>query len=219
MAAARSAPNNPATLLTRRSNLTVGLLGGSFNPAHEGHLHISLEALKRLKLDQVWWLVSPQNPLKPKAELAEFDVRLEYARDLAAHPRIKVLDFEQHYRLRYSYDTVRLLQRRYPGIRFVWLMGADNLAQFHRWRKWKLLFKLLPVAILDRAPFSHVAVRMLAATRFANRRLPATTAGTLANATPPGWIYLHIPRHAGSATQLRKKLGKKAFLGHNKIVG
>lgn len=202
----------------KRAKMTVGLLGGSFNPAHEGHLHISLEAIKRLKLDQVWWLVSPQNPLKAKEDMAGFEQRLNYARSLARHPQIKVLDFEQKHRLRYSYDTIRALQQSYPHIRFIWLMGADNLAQFSRWRSWRKIFHLLPIAVLDRAPFSHVAVRMLAAARFASKRLNASNAPKLAAKTPPAWLYLHIPRHPGSATQLRKELGKSAFLGHNNRV-
>lgn len=195
----------------------IGLLGGSFNPAHAGHVHISLEALKRLKLDEIWWLVSPRNPLKRADELEDYDVRFSYAVALAQHPRIKVLGLEQQHGLRYTIETVRFLQRRYArSAQFVWLMGADNLAGFHRWRAWKEIASRVPIAILDRAPFSLRALHGRFALRFAACRIAAAQAPLLAEKAPPAWSYLAIPRHPLSATHLRKTLGKKAWVRHTK---
>ena len=193
---------------------SIGLLGGSFNPAHEGHLHISLEALKRLKLDEVWWLVSPQNPLKKASDLAAYATRLETARALANHPRIRVLDIEAQHGLYYTIDTIRFLQARGRKQRFVWLMGADNLAGFHRWRSWREIARRVPIAILDRAPYGLRALHGLFATRNATRRIATNAASTLAFSTPERFAYLTIPRHPLSATYLRKTLGKHAFLRH-----
>ena len=192
----------------------IGLLGGSFNPAHEGHLHISLEALKRLGLDEIWWLVSPRNPLKKSDDLADYATRLCTARDIAHHPRIRILDLEQKHGLRYTIDTIRFLKNRHPATQFVWLMGADNLAGFHRWRHWRQIAQLVPIAVLDRAPFALHALHGRFALRFAPYRLPTRSGATLASTPAPAWIYLTIPRHPLSATHLRKTLGKNAYLRH-----
>lgn len=129
---------------------TVGLLGGSFNPAHRGHVHVSVEAMRRLGLDEVWWLVSPQNPLKPVAGMAALATRLAGATRLARHRRIRVGDVETGLGTRFTVDTVAALVRRHPRIAFVWLMGADNLAQFHRWSRWRELAGRVPIAVLAR---------------------------------------------------------------------
>lgn len=193
----------------------IGLLGGSFNPAHAGHLHISLEALKRVGLDEIWWLVSPRNPLKKADDLADYETRLSYARQLAAHTKIRVLDLEAREGLHYSIDTVRYLQQYFPQTEFVWLMGADNLAGFHRWRAWKELAARLPIAILDRAPYAQRALHGRFAQQFRMNRLPANAAHQLPASPLPAWVYLSIPRHPLSATYLRKKLGSGAFVVHN----
>jgi nicotinate-nucleotide adenylyltransferase len=192
----------------------IGLLGGSFNPAHEGHLHITLEAIKRLKLDEVWWLVSPHNPLKKKTDLAEYESRFASACRVANHPRIKVLDIEARHALYYSIDTIRFLQKRMPRMQFVWLMGADNLEHFHRWRAWREIFARLPIAIIDRAPYAFSALHSLAALRYRHKRITNSRL-LLRGKTPPTWSYISIPRHPQSATALRKMLGAKAFLRHN----
>lgn len=191
----------------------IGLLGGSFNPAHAGHLHISLEAMKRLGLDEVWWLVSPHNPLKQRSELADYAMRLMSAQAIAAHPRIRVLDVEAQHGLYYTVETIRFLQARHSH-RFVWLMGADNLAHFHRWRAWRTVARLLPIAVLDRAPYGMRALHSLFAQRFAAKRLVGGAARRLADSPAPAWAYLTIPRHTLSATSLRKTLGAQAFLRH-----
>lgn len=195
--------------------MKIGLLGGSFNPAHDGHLHISLEALKRLGLDEVWWLVSPANPLKDPASFAPYAERLVGAQAVAAHPRIKVMDIEHKLGTRYTIDTVKALQRRNPGMAFVWLMGADNLAGFHRWRCWRELAGRLPFAVFDRTPYQHGALSSRAAQYFSQHRLDGSNALILAAKQPPSWVYLFIRPHGASSTQMRKTLGKSPHLRHN----
>lgn len=149
--------------------LRIGLLGGSFNPAHEGHLAISEEAKKRLKLHQVWWVVAAQNPLKSKAGMASFEKRALSAKAFAAkNPWIRVIEVEERARLRYTYHTVSLLQKMAPGLRFVWLMGRDNLPTFPRWYRWRALSHMIPIAVLDRGPdLPYSALRSLAAQHLA----------------------------------------------------
>lgn len=181
----------------------IGLLGGSFNPAHEGHRHVSLEALRRLELDAVWWLVSPQNPLKPQRGMAPFAERLAGARALARQPRIRVTGLEALLGTRYTADTLTALTRRFRGVRFVWLMGADNLIQVSRWEAWTQIFHAVPVAVLARPTYSLRASSAKAAQRFRRHRLSETRAAGLADRTPPAWAFLHIRLSALSATQIR----------------
>jgi len=186
---------------TRR--IRVGLLGGSFNPAHEGHLHVSRMALRRLGLDQVWWLVSPGNPLKAGQDMASLDERLAGAREAARHPRVLPTLIEVRLNTRYTVDTVALLRRRFPRARFVWLMGADNLAQFHLWRGWGRLARIVPVAVFDRPGYSLVPVHARAARRLARWRHSVSGAAVLAEASAPAWVFLPIRRHEASATAIR----------------
>ena len=192
----------------------VGLLGGSFNPAHAGHLHISREALKRLQLDEIWWLVAPQNPLKHPGDMAPYAARLASARHMATDPRICVQTLEAEHTLYYTIDTLRYLTTRYRSIQFFWLMGADNLAQFHRWKEWQALAQLVPILVLDRAPYAHAALHAKAPARLMRYRKPGARSFLGCRLKLPAWAYLIIPRHPLSATQLRKTLGKKAFLVH-----
>lgn len=186
--------------------MRIGLLGGSFNPAHEGHLHVSRQALKRLGLDHVWWLVSPQNPLKPRRGMAPLAVRLESATRLAARdPRIRATDLEARLATQYTADTLRALKRRYPGVRFVWLMGADNLAGLHRWRRWRAVMRSVPVAVFDRPGYARKALTAKAAWRFLRHRLPEDRARALATETPPAWVFLHGPLSGQSATEIRRR--------------
>lgn len=182
----------------------IGLLGGSFNPAHEGHRHLSRLALERLALDAVWWLVSPHNPLKPVADMAPFTERLKLARALAAaEPRIRVTDIEEDLDTRFTADTLAALNRRFPRARFVWLMGADNFVQIPRWKEWEAIFAAVPVAIFDRASYAKEALAGEAARRFASHRLAEAEAERLAEANPPAWVFLHTPLHPASATAIR----------------
>lgn len=191
----------------------IGLLGGSFNPAHEGHLHLSLEACRVLGLDHVVWLVSPLNPLKRSQDIAPYATRLAHAEKITAHqPCITVSDFEQRHQLYFTAHTVAALQQRYQTHHFVWLMGADNLTHFHRWRQWRELFSRIPVCVFDRAPFSHAALRQKAALHFDDYRLFERSLRLLPVLSPPVWGYHFMPRHPQSATDIRKRLGDNAFL-------
>ena len=182
-------------------NMRIGLLGGSFNPAHAAHRQISLAALKRLRLDQVWWLVSPSNPLKAKAP--DLEGRITVAREVAHHPKIMVTGFEAGRGSAYTVDTIRFLKRRYPSVNFVWLMGADNLVSFHRWRSWEMLFLLVPIAVLDRPGYRLKARASRAAQHFASAALDETDAPGLPGMEPPAWAFLTLPLSSLSSTRLR----------------
>ena len=183
--------------------LRIGLLGGSFNPPHQGHLHLSLTALKRLNLDYVWWLVTPRNPLKSYAGLAPLRDRLQQSRDVARHPRIIPLDIEHMLGTRYSIDTLAALQSRFPGVRFVWLMGSDNLAGFHRWRRWQDIAFRIPIAVFARPGSVLAPLNSRAMQRFAGYR----TKGDIVRAVPPAIRFLDGPRNSQSSTALRARLG------------
>ena len=199
----RSKPLPGDTPQARPPGRRIGLLGGSFNPAHEGHRHISLLALKRLGLDEVWWLVSPQNPLKPRAGMAAFDERLAAAKIVAGDRRLRVSDIERRLGSCYSVDTVARLRQRFPRHRLVWIVGADNLLTLAQWRRWPALFKALPVAVIDRWPYSRFAGAVKPAKRFARRRMAERRAPGLARCEPPAWMVIHGPLHPASATVLR----------------
>ena len=181
----------------------MGLLGGSFNPAHEGHLHISRLALDRLGLDALWWLVSPQNPLKPAHGMAALEARLAGARVLARDRRIVVSDIERRLGTRYTADTLRALKARHPRTAFVWIMGADNLAQMPSWKDWTAIFAAAPIAVCDRPSYSYGALSHGAARRFARHRIDARHARRLAGLAPPAWVFIRGPLNAASATRIR----------------
>ena len=184
---------------------TIGLLGGSFNPAHEGHRHISLYALKHLGLDAVWWMVSPQNPMKSGKNMAPLEKRLAGAMHASHHPRIIVTDIEQHLHTRYTADTLEALKKHFPRTRFIWLMGADNLRQIHRWQEWQKIFSLVPVAVFDRPPRGNSIKSCHAFDRFRACLQPQEQARLLKIYNPPVWTILHIPLNALSATKIREK--------------
>jgi nicotinate-nucleotide adenylyltransferase len=179
------------------------VLGGSFNPAHAGHLHISEAALRRLRLDQVWWLVSPQNPLKPANDMAGQSRRIEGAEAVARDPRIRVTGMERLWGTRFTADSLKMLRRRFPASRFLWLMGADNLQQIPRWDRWTSIFRSVAVAVFDRSPYSRGALAGQAARRFSRWRIAGP--GRLATCNPPAWTYMHIKRHPASATAIRSR--------------
>lgn len=181
--------------------MAIGLLGGSFNPAHEGHRHVSEVALKRLGLAYVWWIVSPQNPLKPETGMAPLAERLASARTIAKHPRIWVMDIERTLRTRYSIDTIKALRRRFPQIDFVWLMGSDNLAGFHRWRAWQEIAQRIPIAIVTRPGTVLAPLKSKAAQRFSRNRVVSPRG--FARTRPPSLIVLDGPRDPASATAIR----------------
>jgi len=189
--------------MKRFRGLRIGLLGGSFNPAHSGHRHISLTALKRLGLDEIWWLVSPQNPLKSGNGMAPLDSRMAGAIAISNHPRIRVTDIERQLGTRFTRDTVAALQTRFPAHRFVWLMGADNLAQLPRWARWPELVRRVPVAVFDRAPYSLNVLSGQAASRFRRALLPPNRARDLWRKAPPALTFVRMRRNALSATAIR----------------
>ena len=200
----RLMPSGLARLPRAAPGMRIGLYGGSFNPAHAGHRHVSLMAIKRLGLDRVWWIVTPGNPLKDPGELAATSLRVAEARRLAAHPRIDVTTFEADIGARYTVDTLAYLKRRYPGVRFVWIMGADSLANFHRWRGWPLIASLVPCAIIDRPGWTLRATASPAAAALARYRLRESEAPLLADRRAPAWVFLHGPRSSLSSTALRQ---------------
>jgi nicotinate-nucleotide adenylyltransferase len=187
--------------------MRVGLFGGSFNPAHRGHAHVAQTALTRLGLDRVIWLVSPQNPLKSAADSAPFSERLASARRVAQGPHMVVSDAETRMGARYTIDVLRILKARFPQVDFVWIMGADNLASFHRWRGWTDLMRLAPVAVVARPGAMLRSRGGPLARRFACARLPASAARRLARARPPAWVYLTAPLSGASSTALRAVYG------------
>lgn len=197
-------PSSAATNLW--ANRTVGLLGGSFNPAHEGHRHISLYALKYLGLDAVWWMVSPQNPLKSTRDMAPQSERMMSGiKASRGHPAIVVTDIERALHTRYTADTLEALKKLFPHTRFVWLMGTDNLRQIHHWQEWQKIFDLVPVAVLDRPPRGNSLKSCPAFERFRNALKPQEQAKTLKTSKTPAWTILHIPLNTQSATQIRER--------------
>ncbi|HEX2654473.1 MAG TPA: nicotinate-nucleotide adenylyltransferase [Xanthobacteraceae bacterium] len=185
--------------------LKIGLLGGSFNPPHDAHRAISLFALKRLGLDRVWWLVTPGNPLKDTRKLPPLFERVAAARHVARSGRIDVSGIEALIGTHYTYETLAWLKRHVPSVHFVWIMGADNLASFHRWKNWRGIARLVPIAVIDRFGASLRAPATPAAQTLARKRLPETTARHLPRSSPPAWIYLHGLKSPLSSTQLRTR--------------
>lgn len=182
----------------------IGLYGGSFNPAHRGHRHVSLAALRRLALDKVWWLVTPGNPLKDRGALAPLDERAGRAEAVADHPRIAVTTFEAGLQVRYTRETLRYLTARRPDLRFVWIMGADSLATFHLWRGFREIAALMPIAVIDRPGFTLRAPNAPGARAMAGARIRESDSAALADMRPPAWVFLHGPRSPLSSTALRR---------------
>jgi len=189
------------------NGMRIGLLGGSFNPPHVAHRAISLFAIKRLKLDRVWWLVTPGNPLKDQDGLRDLNERTAAACKMANDPRIDVSCLESVIGTRYTVDTISYLRRRASGLRFVWIMGADNLAQFHRWQNWRLIASEVPIAVIDRPPQSFRALAAPAAQALARYRLPENQARRLADQRPPAWVFLTGMKLNLSSTGLRNPDG------------
>ena len=186
-----------------RPGQVIGLLGGSFDPAHEGHVHITREALKRFGLDRVWWLVSPGNPLKAEGP-ADLQRRMAAAKAVMAHPRVHVSDFEARAGTRYTAETIARLQALCPGVRFVWLMGADNLAQFHRWKDWREIMARVPVGVMAR-PGERIAGRTAKAAQvFRAARVPAQGLG---GRVAPAWAYVNMAMVDASSTAIRARGG------------
>jgi nicotinate-nucleotide adenylyltransferase len=185
--------------------MKIGLFGGTFDPPHEAHLAACLLAMRRLRLDRVWWLVTPGNPLKDTRGLAPLAERMAAARVLASHPRINVTDLEAGIGTRYTHETVLYLRQRCPGVHFVWIMGADNLRSFHRWQRWRGIATLVPIAVVDRLGPSLYATASLAGQALARYRIPENAAWSLPTRRPPAWVYIHGLKSPLSSTALRAK--------------
>jgi nicotinate-nucleotide adenylyltransferase len=183
--------------------MRIGLFGGTFDPPHQAHRAACLIALARLKLDRVWWLVTPGNPLKDTRGLSPLADRIRAARVLAHHPRIEVTGLEAAIRTRYTYDTLRYLVAHCPQVKFVWIMGADNLRSFHRWQNWRAIAATVPIAVVDRLGPSLYATAGPTGQALARSRIPETAAVTLANRRPPAWVFLHGLKSPLSSTALR----------------
>ena len=202
-----SSPSLAKPIPIHTRGMRIGLLGGSFNPPHIAHRAISLFAIKRLKLDRVWWLVTPGNPLKDNGALHELEERAQAARQMASDPRIDVSCLESVIGTRYTVDTINYLRRRLSGLRFVWIMGADNLAQFHRWQNWQRIASQMPIAVIDRPPSSFRALAAPAARALARYRVPENEAGRLADFRAPAWVFLTGLKMNLSSTGLRNPDG------------
>ncbi len=189
------------------SRQRIGLFGGSFNPAHKGHVAVSEEALKRLQLDQVWWLVSPQNPLKDSRNTQDFDDRLAHATQLAANPRLMVTGMEAELGTRTTAQTFAALSPMFRHSRFVWIMGADSFAGLHHWNDWRQIPATLPLAVFARPGWSQAALSSPAARLLAGDRLDAADAGLLANTPAPAWCFLNMPLRHESSTAIRNGNG------------
>jgi nicotinate-nucleotide adenylyltransferase len=188
-----------------RAGMRIGLFGGSFNPPHLGHLHVAETALARLGLDRLWVMVTPGNPLKDRDDLPSLARRIAAARRLMDDPRIVVTGFEAAFGTPYTWRTVERLTAQRPAVRFVWVMGADNLAGFHRWQHWRRIASAVPIAVVDRPEASLTTLHSPAAQALARWRCPETEAGRLAEHRAPAWTFLHAPRIALSSTELRRR--------------
>ncbi len=187
-----------------KAGQVIGLLGGSFDPPHAGHVHITKAALKRFGLDHVWWLVSPGNPLKADGP-APLVQRMQAARAMMRHPRVRVTDVEARLGTRYTAQTLAALRMRYPGVRFVWLMGADNLAQFHRWQDWRWIMETVPIGVLAR-PGDRISARVSRAARvYARAKLPKQAAHVLGRKAAPAWSFVNLPLSDQSSTAIRAR--------------
>jgi nicotinate-nucleotide adenylyltransferase len=198
-------PPGITALPPHASGMRIGLFGGSFNPIHEGHRLVAEQCLKRLALDAVWLIVTPGNPLKSHEELAPLADRVQAARALTANPRIHVTGFEAAHDFRYTVDTLEWLSRACEGVRFVWIMGADNLSQFDRWERWEDIAKLMPIAVYARPGSTFRATVSRAAIALKKYRLPEAEAEVLAGREPPAWVYLHGVTSGQSSSAIRAR--------------
>jgi nicotinate-nucleotide adenylyltransferase len=190
--------------------MAVGLFGGSFNPPHRGHALVAEIAMRRMRLDQLWWIVTPGNPLKASSELAPLSERLELSETIARDPRIKVTAFEARHNIRYTADTLELIKTRNPGVDFVWIMGADNLRDFHHWQRWRQIALTFPIAVIDRPGSTLSFLSSVVAKTFDYARIDEAEAPRLARMKAPAWTFIHGPRSSLSSTAIRNGSKGKA---------
>jgi nicotinate-nucleotide adenylyltransferase len=209
-ASAQPAPDTVALRYLRMPHaergMAVGLFGGSFNPPHAGHRLVAEKALRSLRLDRLWWMVTPGNPLKSTRELAPVTERIRLSEAMADDPRIQVTAFEARYHVRYTADTLALVKKRNPGVDFVWLMGADSLRDFHRWQRWRQIALTFPIAVFDRPGATLSFLSSAMAKTFDYARIDEKDAPKLARLRPPAWTFIHGPRSSLSSTAIRRAL-------------
>lgn len=186
------------------AGMAVGLFGGSFNPPHAGHVLLAEIALRRLDLDQLWWMVTPGNPLKSVRELMPLSDRIAACEALTEDPRIKVTAFEASHRVRFTADTLDLVKTRNPNVNFVWLMGADNLKNFHRWQRWRKIVETMPIAVIDRPGATLSYISSIVAKTFGYARIDEEDAPRLARMKAPAWTFIHGPRSSLSSSAIRR---------------
>jgi len=183
----------------------IGVFGGTFNPPHAGHRQASLFALRRLGLDQLWWMVTPGNPLKKNGSLPSLWARMQAAAEIAAHPRIAISGAEAMFRTRYTADLIQILRERDPSTRFVWIMGSDSLTDFHRWENWQRLAASVPIAVVNRPRSLAAPLSARTAEALGRYRIDADDSATLPNCRPPAWVFLIGPRISASSTAIRSR--------------
>lgn len=183
--------------------MAVGLFGGSFNPPHDGHGLVAEIALRALELDQLWWIVTPGNPLKAGREQLSLAKRLALSQEMAESPFIKVTAFEAGSSIRYTADMIATVKARNPGVNFVWIMGADNLRDFHLWQRWQTIVRTVPIAVIDRPGATLAFLSSKMAQTFSRSRVDESDAGKLARIRPPAWTFIHGPRSSLSSTAIR----------------
>ena len=201
-------PHHHLRMPHAENGMAVGLFGGSFNPPHRGHALVAEIALRRLRLDQLWWIVTPGNPLKASSELAPLSERLKLSEAIAKDPRIKVTAFEARHNIRYTADPLALIKARNPGVDFVWIMGADNLRDFHHWQRWRQIALTFPIAVIDRPGSTLSFLSSVVAKTFDYARIDEADAPRLARTEAPAWTFIHGPRSSLSSTAIRN--GSKA---------
>ena len=190
--------------LTKRRNMKIGVLGGSFNPAHEGHIHISNIALKEFKLDEIWWLVSPQNPLKTNFAKTNLKKRINYAKQISNGYKIRVEDLESKFKTNLTSKTLKIILERYKGTKFIWLMGADNLKEINRWFNWKNIFNTMPIAVFDRGVYSYSIINSIAGKRYFSKLHKRKNSLSIFNKPLPSWKFIHNIKNPTSSTYIRK---------------
>jgi len=183
--------------------MAVGLFGGSFNPPHDGHLLVAETALRKLRLDQLWWMVTPGNPLKENSDLPALSKRIAWCERRINDPRIRVTAFEAAHGLHYTAQTLKFILAQNRGVDFVWIMGADNLAGFHRWQKWQDIAATVPIAVVDRPGSTLSYLSSVMAKTFGRARVDEEDASALARMKPPAWTFIHGPRSSLSSTAIR----------------
>lgn len=199
--------NNALKVPHVEDGMSIGLFGGSFNPPHDGHRHVVLTALQRLQLDRLWWLVSPGNPLKKNDGLPSLCERIARSCDLMSHPRVDVTGCEATLKTKYSADLICHLVERYPTVRFVWIMGADNLTNFHCWDRWEDIAGNVPICVIDRPGDTLSTRSSRTAKKFLHARIDESDAKLLKNCKAPAWTFIHAPKMALSSTVLRETQG------------